>query len=58
MARPLVGSGASFVARRLEAEGVLIVFAERDSDGPGELSGLPELRLERLSYADARELFD
>ncbi len=48
----------SFVARRIEAEGVLMVFAERDSDGPVELSGLPELRLRRLSDADARDLFD
>jgi DNA-binding CsgD family transcriptional regulator len=48
----------SFVARRIEAEGVLIVFAERDSDDPGAFSDLPELRLQRLSYADAREIFD
>jgi AAA ATPase domain len=48
----------SFVARRLEAEGVLMVFAERDSSSSGGLAGLPELRLPRLSDADARELFD
>jgi DNA-binding CsgD family transcriptional regulator len=48
----------SFVTRRLEAEGVLIVFAQRDSEGSEDLAGLPELRLQRLSYADARELFD
>jgi DNA-binding CsgD family transcriptional regulator len=46
----------SFIARRLEAEGVLMLFAERDSDRPGELAGLPEIRLQRLSYSDAREL--
>ena len=46
----------SFVARRLEAEGVLIVFAERDSLRTEELAGLEDLRLERLSDADAREL--
>jgi DNA-binding CsgD family transcriptional regulator len=46
----------SFVARRLEAEGVLMLFAERDSDRPGELAGLPDLRLQRLSDDDAREL--
>jgi DNA-binding CsgD family transcriptional regulator/tetratricopeptide (TPR) repeat protein len=46
----------AFVARRLDAEGVFILFAERDSDEPGELAGLPELRVERLSYTDAREL--
>jgi DNA-binding CsgD family transcriptional regulator len=48
----------SFVARRIEAEGVLMAFAERDLEGSGDLAGLPELRLERLSNADARELFD
>jgi DNA-binding CsgD family transcriptional regulator len=46
----------SFVARRLEAEGVLMLFAERDSDQAGELAGLPELPVERLSSAEAREL--
>jgi DNA-binding CsgD family transcriptional regulator len=48
----------SFVARRIEAEGALMVFAQRDSDGSEDLAGLPELRLQRLSYSDARELFD
>ena len=48
----------SFVARRLEAEGVFMVFAERDSDHVGELSGLPEVRLQRLSYSDARDLLE
>ena len=47
----------SFVARRLQAESVIILFAGRDEDEPDELAGLPELRLERLSYADARALF-
>jgi DNA-binding CsgD family transcriptional regulator len=46
----------AFVARRLQAESVFMLFAERDSDEAGELTGLPELRLERLSYSDAREL--
>jgi len=46
----------SFVARRLQAESVFVLFAERD-DEPDELKGLPELRLHRLSYADACELF-
>jgi DNA-binding CsgD family transcriptional regulator len=46
----------AFVARRLEAESVFMLFAERDSNGVGELTGLPELRLQRLSYSDAREL--
>jgi DNA-binding CsgD family transcriptional regulator len=46
----------SFVARRLQAESVAILFAERDGDDPGELAGLPELCLDGLSDADAREL--
>jgi DNA-binding CsgD family transcriptional regulator len=46
----------AFVARRLEAESVFMLFAERDFDEEGELMGLPELRLKRLSYSDAREL--
>jgi len=46
----------SFVARRLEAESVVVLFAERDQDQPTELAGLPELALQRLSDADAREL--
>src|SRR3954467_2919865 len=46
----------AFVARRLQAEAVVLVFAER---GPGELdelAGLPELRLEGLSEAHAAAL--
>ena len=46
----------SFVARRLQAESVIVLFAERDHDQPTELAGLPELALQRLSDADAREL--
>jgi DNA-binding CsgD family transcriptional regulator len=46
----------SFVARRLQAESVLMLFTERDQDQPTELAGLPELVLQRLSDADAREL--
>jgi DNA-binding CsgD family transcriptional regulator len=46
----------SFVARRLQAESVLMLFTERDQDQPTELVGLPELVLQRLSDADAREL--
>jgi DNA-binding CsgD family transcriptional regulator len=46
----------AFVARRLEAESVFMLFAERDSEQPSALAGLAELRLERLSYSDAREL--
>ena len=46
----------SFVARRLQAESVFLLFAERDQDELEELAGLPELRLQGLSDADAREL--
>ena len=46
----------SFVARRLQAESVLMLFAERDPDQATELAGLPELVLQRLSDAEAREL--
>lgn len=46
----------SFVARRLQAESVLVLFAERDQDRPDDLAGLPELRLHGLSDSAAREL--
>src|SRR6266481_5523928 len=46
----------SFVARRLQAESVIVLFAERDQDQLTELAGLPALALRRLSDADAREL--
>ena len=46
----------SFVARRLQAESVLLLFAERDEDELAELAGLPDLRLQGLSDTDAREL--
>jgi hypothetical protein len=45
-----------FVARRLQAESVIVLFAERDQDRPTELTGLPELALRPLSDADARDL--
>jgi DNA-binding CsgD family transcriptional regulator len=48
----------AFVARRLEAESVLMLFGERDSEDASELAALPELRLQRLSYSDARELLE
>ncbi|MBU9767073.1 AAA family ATPase [Mycobacterium sp. TNTM28] len=49
-----------FVARRLLAEPVVLVFAVRDGhDGlAGVLPGLPELRVEGLSDGDARELLE
>src|SRR5262249_1705851 len=47
----------AFVARRLQAESVLVVFAVRDDLRPDDLAGLPDLRVQGLSDADARELF-
>jgi DNA-binding CsgD family transcriptional regulator len=46
----------AFVARRVEAESILFVFAERDEAALPELDGLPELLLGGLSPLDAREL--
>ena len=46
----------SFVARRLHAESIMIVLAERDGNTPSEFEGLPELRLRGLSEADSLEL--
>src|SRR3954449_4444297 len=42
-----------FVARRLLAESVAIVFAVRDPSDERELAGLPELRVEGLAEEDA-----
>ena len=48
----------SFVARRLLAERVALVFALRDSaDGHG-LTGLPELNVRGLDHPEARALLD
>ncbi|MGW2347315.1 ATP-binding protein [Actinacidiphila glaucinigra] len=46
----------AFVARRLKAEAVALVFALRDSDNDQELAGLPELIVAGLSEPDARAL--
>jgi DNA-binding CsgD family transcriptional regulator len=46
----------AFVARRLGAESVALVFAERAEGGIEELAGLPELRLSGIPDASAREL--
>lgn len=48
----------AFVARRVGAERLALVFAERDHGDTGAtaLSGLPELRLDRLGDTDAWEL--
>jgi DNA-binding CsgD family transcriptional regulator len=48
----------SFVARRLQAESVAILFAAREEGAVDELAGLLELRLGGLSEADARELLE
>jgi DNA-binding CsgD family transcriptional regulator len=46
----------SFVARRLEAEPVAMVFAVREPSDVEELGGLPELVVEGLGDEDARAL--
>jgi DNA-binding CsgD family transcriptional regulator len=51
----------AFVARRLVAEPVALIFAVRDGcDGLGadELAGLPELAVAGLGFGDARALLD
>ncbi|QUQ67006.1 ATP-binding protein [Kutzneria sp. CA-103260] len=45
----------TFVARRLDAESVALVFASRDEE---LLDGLPELRVDGLPDGDARALLD
>jgi DNA-binding CsgD family transcriptional regulator len=47
-----------FVARRLLAESVALVFAARPSEAEQPLAGLPELVVEGLSDDDARALLD
>jgi len=46
----------AFVARRLDAGSVALLFGTRDPAGEGLLAGLPELALAGLSDADARAL--
>ncbi len=48
----------AFVARRVLAERIAMVFAVREPSGADELAGLPELRVEGLAAADARALLD
>jgi DNA-binding CsgD family transcriptional regulator len=48
----------AFVARRLLAERVGLVFAWRESADAQELKGLPELVIEGLAADDARRLLD
>ena len=47
-----------FVARRLLAEAVAMVFAVRDPEGQAALTGLPELRVGGLDAAAAGELLE
>src|SRR6476659_1614934 len=47
----------AFVARRLVAESVALIFAVRESSDDRDLSGLPELVLDGLGDADARALW-
>jgi ATP/maltotriose-dependent transcriptional regulator MalT len=46
----------AFAARRLGAEGIAILFAAREKPSPLAAAGLPELALEPLEEAAAREL--
>ncbi len=46
----------AFVARRLDAESVALIFGTRDRATQGDLAGLPGLALEGLPDADARAL--
>jgi hypothetical protein len=46
----------AFVARRLDAESVALLFGTRDPAGEGGLAGLPGLAVEGLPDADARAL--
>ncbi|MFI5488433.1 ATP-binding protein [Micromonospora echinaurantiaca] len=46
----------AFVARRLMAESVALIFALREPDDDRRLAGLPELVVEGLSEPDARAL--
>jgi DNA-binding CsgD family transcriptional regulator len=55
---PESASVLSFVARRLAAEGIAMLFAVREPSADRELDGLPELVLEGLGDADARLLLD
>jgi DNA-binding CsgD family transcriptional regulator len=49
----------AFAARRLEAEGVVLLFAVRDEPGVAfTLPGVEELRVGRLEDGDARRLLD
>jgi DNA-binding CsgD family transcriptional regulator len=51
-------SALSFIARRIAAEGIAIVFSVREPSAEQELVGLPELVLGGLGDSDARLLLD
>src|SRR6266704_589711 len=48
----------TFAARRLDAEGIAIIFATRDHDTPSHASGLSVLRIGGLDPASAAALLD
>lgn len=52
------GRAFAFVARRLLADSVAMVFAVREPAGARELADLPELRLDGLADDDARALLE
>ena len=52
------GQAFAFVARRLLADSVAMVFAVRDHAADRDLADLPELRLEGLADDDARALLE
>jgi DNA-binding CsgD family transcriptional regulator len=51
-------STLGFVARRLGAEPVAVVFGVRDPLGAAALDGLPTMRIEGIGDADARAVLD
>ena len=56
MAGPVLGKGLAFVARRLQAESVVLLFAEREPGQLDELARLPDLPLRGLPTGNAHEL--
>ncbi|WP_225811958.1 ATP-binding protein [Streptomyces spinosus] len=55
---PVSAHTLAFVARRIYAEPLALIFASREQRGRDEWAGLPELRLDGLDDADARALLD
>src|SRR5262245_57864499 len=51
-------SGLSFVARRLSAEPIAVIFSVRAPNDEPDLEGLPELLLAGLAPSDARALLE